>query len=200
MPSIKLKESTTIEALNDLLQSRLSDRCSAEIQSNRLRLVENKAKGCILSLRNRNVETIVSISGFMPSKALRAALLVGIMIALSLTTSLILGGFNILVGGAIPLMIVYFSMVVPSRGLVTDVTAIIGNNLGQTAPPWLQLSLWWSIAGIAVCTILLIGTLTAIKSRAPKPAAVFTPEERINEWPQVEPVEPDLPSAPPPIR
>ena len=62
MPSLKLKEPTTIEALDELLQSRLSDRCSVEIESNRLRLVEGGAKGCTVSLRDRAGETICSIS------------------------------------------------------------------------------------------------------------------------------------------
>jgi hypothetical protein len=86
------------------------------------------------------------------------------------------------VGGAIPFIIVYFAMVVPSRGLVTDVTAIIGNDLSQTAPPRLQSSLCWPIAGIAVCTIFLISTLAVIKWRSPK-SAVFTPEKTTVEMP-----------------
>lgn len=184
MPSVKLKEPTTIEALEELLLYRLSDRCGAEIKSNRLRLVENNAKGCIVSLQARNGETICSISGFMPSKALRAALLVGIMIALSLTTSLILGEFNILVGGAIPFIIAYFTMNLPSRDLVADITVIISSDLAQTAQPRLQSSRWWPIASIAVCAVFLLGTLAVIKWDRSKPAAVSTPEETTSKSPQ----------------
>ena len=170
MPSVKLKQPTTIEALKDLLQSRLSDRCSFELKQDRLRLVESPAKGCSVALRTKNGEPVCYVMGFMPSMALRAGLLVGVMLVFSVVISLILGEFNILLGGAIPFIIVYLAMDVPSRDLVAEVTAIISSDLAQTAPPQPRSPRTRPMAGIAVAVVVVVATLAVINWPASKPA------------------------------
>ncbi len=186
MPAIRLKQPTTLEALQDRLQSRLSDRCSFEIKKDRLRLVENHAKGCSVALRTKNAEPVCYVMGFMPSMALRAALLAGVMLVFSLAISLILGEFNILLGGAIPFIIVYLAMDVPSRRLVAEVTALISNDLAQTAQPQPRSPRPWRMAGIAVAVAVVVGTLAVINWPASKPAAVTRPAATALETPAIE--------------
>lgn len=156
MTSLKLKEATKLEAINELLQARLPGRFGGEISNNRLRLVASSAKGCIISLRSTNGDTNCSIVGFMPSILLRALLLAGITVALSLATSLVLGEFNVLIGGAIPFAIAFFSMSLPSRGLVADISAVVRDELAVSPQSRLQTSRWRAIAGVGICVVLAI--------------------------------------------
>lgn len=52
MAILRLKESITLEEICILLESRLPGRFGSELKNDRLRLVENNAKGCVVSLAN----------------------------------------------------------------------------------------------------------------------------------------------------
>ena len=169
MSSIRLKKPTTLDALQALLRSSLSARCSVEVKGERLRVVENGAKGCSVSLLTREDQQVCHVAGLMPSMALRAATFVGVMLVFALSTSLILGEFNIVVGGAIPFLIVFFAVRLPSRDLVANVSAIIGHELGATGQPEPQSQRSWLLAGIAVGVIVL-GVLAVINWPASKSA------------------------------
>ncbi len=181
MATLRLKEPTTLEEIGILLESRLPGRFGVEIKNNYLRLVENNAKGCVASLRSRNGENTCSVMGFMPSIALRAGLLVGTIVTLSLITSLVFGELNVLLGGAIPLVIVYVSMRLPSRDLVADIAAVIENELADTSRPRPQIPRWWpiSVAGIVV----LMLALAVLRWPVSEPTAVSIPGNTAIESP-----------------
>ena len=180
MKSLWLKEPTTLESIGGLLQSRFPDRFAGEIKNDRLRLVESKTKGCIISLRSKNGGTSCFILGFMPSLAHRALLLVGILATLSFLTSLVLGGFNILVGGAIPFAIAFFSMSFPSRALVADISAVVSCEFTESARPRIHSSRWWPIAGAGLGVVLLVA-LAVSKWPATSPATESTPDNTAAE-------------------
>ncbi len=178
---MKLKEPTTLEAINLLLQSHLPGRFRAEVRNDRLRLVENAAKSCTVSLRIRSDETKCSVVGFMPSVALRAVVLIGIVVTLSLISSLVLGRFNVLTGGAIPFAIAYFSMHFPSQVLVKDVSAIIQSELGESTQPKLRSFRWWAGAGGVISAAIFLVALGTNWWSTSKPTEVSIPERKAVE-------------------
>ena len=174
MANLTLKEATSLEAIDNLLQSRLPGRLGAVIENGRLRLVENRAKGCVVSLRSKNGENTCSVVGIVPSLALRAGLLVTIVVTLSLITSLVLGEFRILVGGAIPLGIAYVAMSLMPRGLVAEVTAVIESEFAESSRTTPRFTRWWPIGVTGL--VVVLAALAVLWRPAPQPPAAATPD------------------------
>jgi len=125
-----------------------------------------------VTLRKRNGVTVCNILGFMPSIPLRLALLLGIFAVFSLLISLFLGEFNILLGGAIPFIILYLVMDLPSRALVEEVAGILAKELGQAGRPKGKPSRLWLIRASSIAALLVVAALALVKWPQPGPITI----------------------------
>jgi len=159
MPSIQLQDSITLDALHKRLQAQLADRCSVEQGSNRIKLIESRAKGCIVSIREKRGARVCSVTPLMPSIALRAVTFAGVVALFSAGTTLFLGEFNIIGGGLIPLVVFFLLMGMPSRDLVGEVASIISRHVGCEDQAEPLRSRRWQLGLVGGVTLILLVSL-----------------------------------------
>ena len=178
-----------VGALAEALRGELDSSCRIEQKVARLVIVESPAKGCSVALRDSGPGTRCTTFGMMPSILLRAALLVGLLATASAVATLIAGQFSLVVGGAVPIVLLFLIMPLPSRDLMRRVDAALvriaeRNNAGANHAPATQRTpatgnqragvtvaprwVWPTSAAVALVIVGAGGWLSWTSNRAPK--------------------------------
>lgn len=123
----------SVGALAEALRGELDSSCRIEQKSARLVIVESLSKGCSVALRDSGPGTRCTTFGMMPSLLLRAALLAGLLATATALTTLITGQFSPVVGGAVPIVLTFLIMPLPSRDLVRRVDAALVRIAGRNS-------------------------------------------------------------------
>ncbi len=92
----------------------------------------------------------------MPSTALRAGTFAGVVAIFSTVTTLVLGEFNLVGGGLIPLLVFFMLMGIPSRELVGDVVSIIRHHVGSADQAEHLKTRQWEFGLVGGCVLLLV--------------------------------------------
>ena len=128
MASITLPKELTIDKLDELVRSKLSDTFKVTTKNNRLSIKKNTWSGCKVTLKQRKGQNRCYLFGFMPSILARLGLLVVIFGVFSVIATVLIGEFSLVAGGIIPFFIFFMVISLPSRNLVKQVTQIIEDH------------------------------------------------------------------------
>jgi hypothetical protein len=131
MAKIEFEKIMTFGEIKALLHKDLNSKISVEVKKNRIEVVQDSSKGCLILLGEKDGRTSVGLTGYMPSGGLRAALTFipfGIwfflLFFIAQSTSYLV---IVLLGAALPIILITL-MRAPSKDLVSRVELILRNG------------------------------------------------------------------------
>jgi len=131
MANIVFEKTMKMGDIQALLRKDLDSKISVEIKKNRIVVVQDSSKGCIILLGEKDGRTSAGLSGYMPSGGLRAAITIPpfviwffLIFSLSQTTNFFV---IVMIGAVLPLILITI-MKAPSQELVRKVEQILSNR------------------------------------------------------------------------
>ena len=126
MAKFILKESITIEKLKEIIKKELGSDYNIKLGEKRLTITEGSLKGCMIKHNIKSGRTICSGPyRFIPSVWFHLLILVGTLAVFSIIMTLALGSFNIEFGGAIPLLLAFYLIRLPSKKISQRLVVIM---------------------------------------------------------------------------
>lgn len=112
------------EELKGMVQEALGSGFRFALKKNRIQIVQDAAKGCVIQVREERGKTICKGPyGYMPSGGLRIAIILGAFVLLFIIGQAI--GYLVFGIGAIPMIILVLIMKAPSQDLVRRVRGVL---------------------------------------------------------------------------